>query len=71
LAERPRRHRRPFLDLSEITLVGINAENAQKLLVTLAVFIVVIVLRKVLIALSRLIIRGTRMRRRDSGRAKR
>ncbi|MBA2452521.1 MAG: mechanosensitive ion channel, partial [Chloroflexia bacterium] len=47
------------MDLSGIRLVGINAENGQKLLLTLAIIAVVIILRKALIELSSMVLRGT------------
>lgn len=47
-----------LLDFSGIRLVGINAENGQKLLLTLVVIVVIIILRKALIALSRVVLRG-------------
>jgi small-conductance mechanosensitive channel len=52
--------RRSPLDFSGIRLVGINAENGQKLLLTLVIIAVVIILRKALIALSSMVLRGTR-----------
>lgn len=45
--------------MSGIRLVGINAENGQKLLLTLAIIAVVIILRKALIELSSMVLRGT------------